>query len=246
LLGATLGHNFDRGVNGLQGGMGGVDPGETERVQSAFFTATFSIMGHIAKADGRVSEQEIQVARHIMAQMQLNSAQQQAAMKLFEEGKRAGFPLHEVLDQFKFECQRRRTLVQMFMEIQIATVLADGEVHPSEHGLLLEIGVALGFGRHHIDQLIQMAQAQQRYAGGTGGGRSQQASGPSLKDAYAVLGVESSTSDTEVKRAYRRLMSQHHPDKLVAKGLPEEMMKIATQKTQEIKAAYEQVKKARG
>jgi len=58
--------------------------------------------------------------------------------------------------------------------------------------------------------------------------------------------VDPKASDAEVKKAYRRLMSQNHPDKLVARGLPEEMMKVATEKTQEIKAAYEQVKAARG
>ena len=60
-----------------------------------------------------------------------------------------------------------------------------------------------------------------------------------LKDAYAILNISPSANDSEVKRAYRKLISQHHPDKLISKGLPEEMMKIATQKTQEIRAAYE-------
>lgn len=67
-----------------------------------------------------------------------------------------------------------------------------------------------------------------------------------LDAAYAVLGVATTASDVEIKKAYRRLMSQHHPDKLIAKGLPESMLKIATQKTQEIKAAYEKIKASRG
>ena len=67
-----------------------------------------------------------------------------------------------------------------------------------------------------------------------------------LEDAYAILEVSPQASDREVKKAYRLLMSRHHPDKLVAKGLPEEMMKIATEKTQEIRAAYEIVKNSRG
>jgi DnaJ like chaperone protein len=61
-----------------------------------------------------------------------------------------------------------------------------------------------------------------------------------------VLGVAAGATDAEVKTAYRRLMNQHHPDKLVAKGLPEEMVALATEKTQEIKAAYDTVKAARG
>ena len=74
----------------------------------------------------------------------------------------------------------------------------------------------------------------------------QQAGGRiSLGDAYSVLNVDENASDAEVKKSYRRLMAQHHPDKLVAKGLPEEMMKIATQRTQEIRQAYERIKKHR-
>ena len=61
-----------------------------------------------------------------------------------------------------------------------------------------------------------------------------------------MLNVQPDAGEAEVKRAYRRLMSQHHPDKLVSKGLPEEMVKVATRKTQEIKAAYEKIREARG
>ena len=67
-----------------------------------------------------------------------------------------------------------------------------------------------------------------------------------LRDAYAVLGVESKDDKATVKRAYRRLMSQHHPDKLVSRGLPEEMIQLATDKTQHIQKAYEKVKESKG
>ena len=86
-----------------------------------------------------------------------------------------------------------------------------------------------------------MVQAQQEFAYQQGRG-SKTPPQSTLKAAYQVLGVAETASDAEVKKAYRRLMNQHHPDKLVAKGLPEEMMKLATEKTQEIKNAYEQIK----
>lgn len=244
VLGAALGHNFDRGMSLVRRDEQ-FTRGDTERVQAAFFTATFSVMGYIAKADGRVSETEIALARQVMAQMRLSEEQKQAAIRLFNEGKQQNFPLDGVLEQFRRETHRRRHLIQMFLELQIYTALADGVLQDVERSALLKICAKLGFSRVQFEQLVAMVQAQQHFAGsgrpGPGG-----AAPASLDDAYKVLGVDRDASNDAVKKAYRRLMSQHHPDKLVAKGLPEEMMEVAKQKTQEIRAAYERVRDARG
>jgi len=235
LLGAALGRNFDRGIK-ITDQHGAFGSGQQERIQAAFFTTTFSVMGHIAKADGRVTADEITAAKDIMSRMQLNALQRAAAIKLFNEGKKDGFPLHDVIMQFHRECIRRRNLVQMFLEIQIATAMADGHVHASEKRILFAIGEQLGFNRGDIEHLFSLSSGA-----GQAPGRHRQP----LSRAYDVLGISKSASDTEVKKAYRRLMSQHHPDKLIAKGLPEEMIKFATEKTQEIKAAYEQIRESR-
>ncbi|NOY62319.1 MAG: co-chaperone DjlA [Gammaproteobacteria bacterium] len=229
LLGAALGHNLDRGVE-RAGGKG------AERVQLAFFTATFSVMGHLAKADGRVTRDEIASAEAVMARMQLSAEQKQLAVRLFNEGKSSNFSLDDVLDQFRHECQRRRNLIQMFLEILIFTSLADGTLHRAEREVLNHVSDRMGFSRAELEKLISMIGAQRSV---------QQSHSMSQEDAYAVLGVDADVNDAELKRAYRRLMSQHHPDKLVSKGLPEEMMKLATEKTQEIKAAYEMIKALR-
>ena len=133
----------------------------------------------------------------------------------------------------------------MFIEIQLQAAYADGTLDPAEQRLLLEICKRLGIPEFAFRRLERMIQAERHYGRGTGG-RSGRGAGPTLNDAYAILNVKTDASDAEVKRAYRRLLSQHHPDKLVSKGLPEEMMKMATQKTHEIRQAYEQVKEARG
>lgn len=249
LIGAAVGHNFDRGLVDAMKHEASSAAGratDTERTQSAFFAATFAVMGHIAKADGRVSEVEINMANNVMSQMMLDSQQREFARALFNEGKQEDFDLDAVLQQFKKECHHRRQLIQMFIEIQIATLLADGVVHATERKLIHKIGMLLGFDPGTIDQLIEMSQAQQQYSYQRY--RGQKTSVPNrdqLKEAYTILGVSPTDSDDVVKKAYRRLMNQHHPDKLVAKGLPEEMMKLATEKTQEIKSAYEQIKNSR-
>lgn len=235
LLGMSLGSHFDKNKQG--GGQGGYGFAQQERIQMAFFTATFSIFGHIAKADGVVSRDEIALMQNVMRQMNLPPQQQQIAKRLFNQGKGADFPLFDVLDQFRRECGRQRNLVRMFLEIQISVALADGELHPEEKKILLNIFDHLGFDQAYYDEMVGRVQAGNPFT--------KDSSKPSIKASYTLLGVNENNTDAEIKRAYRRLMSQNHPDKLVAKGLPEEMMKIATQKTQEIKAAYEQVKKSR-
>jgi DnaJ like chaperone protein len=243
LLGAAVGHQFDKGL--AEPILGGGAAGDQERVQTAFFTAAFSVMGHVAKADGRVSEDEIEMARALMREMSLDARQSRVAIDLFNMGKQDGFDVDEVTAQFKRECHRRRTLLQMFMEIQLHAAYADGVLHPAEESLLRRLATQLGFSAAHFDQLEAMVRAQSAFSASAAGGPGRRASKTLIADGYRILGVPASASDVEIKKAYRRLMSQHHPDKLISKGLPEEMMKLATEKTQEIKAAYETVKEAR-
>jgi len=250
-LGAALGHNFDKGLDGIPADTIGWNPGDQERVQTAFFTATFAVMGHLAKADGRVSRDEIRMAEVVMAEMELDAERRRAAMNLFNEGKSTAFPLDEILEQFRLECHGRTTLVRMFIEIQLQAAYADGQCDEQEERLIRRICRMVGFSEFEYTRLRRMIEAELHFrTGWQGGGRENEgarpSAGPTTQDAYAVLGVDTHTSDEEVKKAYRRLLSQHHPDKLVAKGLPEEMMKMAAQKTHEIKQAYDQIKKARG
>lgn len=238
LLGAALGHNFDKGLEGTGAGRRGAWYSH-DRIQTVFFTATFAIMGRLCKADGHVSEDEIKLARRVMDQMELSDGQVRAAMALFKEGKKPDFPVTEVLRQLNHEIGPRRNLRRMFVEIQLYAAYADGTIHPSERRILLLICNALGLGEQEFRDL-EAAIAGEIHQHRSG------RPGASIKDAYAILNVSRDVTDAEVTKAYRRLMNRHHPDKLVAKGLPEEMMKLAEHRTHEIRQAYVAIKHARG
>ena len=153
------------------------------------------------------------------------------------------FDLDAVLEQFRRKSHRRHTLIQMFVEIQLQAAFADGELERSEEVVLLHICRRLGVPEFVFRRLAQRIRAERQFGGAEGGAA---AARGTLADAYAVLGVSERDDPETIKKAYRRLMSQHHPDKLVSKGLPEEMMRLAAQKTREIRQAYEQVRQARG
>lgn len=248
LLGVALGHKLDnRGSKPrfsrhmLFGGS------RRERKQGAFFATTFSVMGYLAKVDGRITEREIELAERVMTRMELNQEMRDLAIQLFNEGKQPGFAIDDVLEQFRRLCRRNYMLVWMFIEIQMAAAYADGEPNPAERNLLIHICGRLGIAEQDFARLEQMIRAERHY-GGTyrDTGRRTTPVRTSLNDAYALLNITPEADVDAIKKSYRRMMNQHHPDKLVAKGLPEEMMKLASQKTHEIKTAYEQIRRQRG
>lgn len=243
IIGFYFGSIFDRGLS--QGDfVGGFHSTRgRQHIQQVFFKTIFSLLGHLAKADGRVSEDEIQTARSIMQQMRLNEEQKQQAMRFFAEGKTSGFQIDVLLDEYTQVSHQNRMLTQMLLEVLILGALADGELHENEKSILLHVFSRFGFSAADYERMLAMVQGQQHFhqGGGAGGQRyySQQSRENALKEAYDVLNVSADASAAELKKAYRRQMNQHHPDKLVSRGMPEEMVKMATEKTQEIKAAYE-------
>ncbi len=174
LLGAALGHKFDKGLEGLPEDAIEWEAGDRERIQTAFFTATFLVMGRVAKEDGQVSQNEIRLAEQVMAQMSLSGEMRRTAIRLFNEGKADGFPLDDVLEQFRQECHRRQNLIQMFMEIQLQAAYADGQMDVAEESLLLHICDRLNVSEFTFRRLEQMIRAERHYTGadaGAGGGR---------------------------------------------------------------------------
>ncbi|MDR5866939.1 co-chaperone DjlA [Halomonas koreensis] len=204
--------------------------------QAQFLESTFAVMGCLCKADGRVSEDELEASRKLWDRLRLDEAQRAQARADFTRGKGPDFDLDAELARVRRIAGSQPALRQLFLQVQLAAVAADGELHPAEREMLMRVVRGLGCSEAEIAQVEAMLRGGPEAAG---------ESGPSLEDAYQVLGVTPEASDAEIKKAYRRLMSENHPDKLAAKGMPESMREVAKERTSEIGSAYERIRKAR-
>jgi DnaJ like chaperone protein len=231
VLGALLGHQFDQGL-------GDTLPGATPRAQQIFFAVTFEVMGRVAKVDGRVTEEEVQIARRIMHRMQLKPDQVRQAIGYFTAGKRPDYPMQQRLNDLAASIGHRPEVARAFVEIQVQAAVGAGDMAQSKREMLWQIARTLGLNR------VELAQIESMLRGGRQVSRAEQRL--DLGSAYRTLGVEPNADDKDIKIAYRRLMNQHHPDKLVAKGLPESMTAVAEARTLKIRAAYDRIREDRG
>ncbi|TAL61376.1 MAG: co-chaperone DjlA [Legionella sp.] len=256
-FGILIGNFFDRGLTAHFTNPHWLYHAEKQKaVQKIFFQATFLVMGHVAKADGVISEQEIEMAKLLMNEMRLNKEQKTLAKQLFNEGKQPAFNLSATLTQLQTACRDNRDLLKLFVDIQYRASLVDG-LSPQKIKVLDTIFTLLGFAPLHKQYRFYEDFGSQAYDQEESQQYKQQQSSSSYREqkysphhhlnhAYALLEVEPTASKQEVKRAYRRMMSRNHPDKLIAQGLPQEMIKIANDKTQKILKAYELICEAKG
>ncbi|VFP80250.1 co-chaperone DjlA [Candidatus Erwinia haradaeae] len=219
--------------------------------QSLFFHTTFQVLGHLTKSKGRVTNTDIQVASTLMDRMKLHGDSRTAAQNAFREGKKIDYPMREKLRELRVACMNRLDLLRMFLEIQIQAAFADGLLHPNERRILYIIAEELGISHDQFTQFLRMMESSQQFGNGYQDTKeskhkthpSQNNNEPTLEDACTMIGVSSNDDINTIKRAYRKRMGEHHPDKLVAKGLPPEMMEMAKQKTQALQAAYNLIKR---
>ena len=226
LVGASLGHALidDKTRSGL------VESGRLtgqEQRQAVFFTATFAMLGKMAKADGRVCENEINVVRSFMHdKLQLDGPAQQFAISVFNEAKDNSTSFEEYARQFGQVFQQEPQLRMMFYEMLFTIALADDVLHPAEEKILREAPVLLGL---HADVFTTV---KRQFVN-------------DLSHHYAMLGLENDAEMADVKKAYRKLVSEYHPDKVVSKGLPEDFTRFAEEKFREINEAYEAIQQAK-
>lgn len=239
IIGLFVGHLFD---NGLVQTLKFASPENIARIKQSFFETTFLLSGYMAKADGRISQQEVDHTEAIISQMGLDATQRKRAIELFQQGASAGFQAEATIAEFMQASRGQRQLCQTLLFFLISLALADHKIEQVERDVLSRLAVQLGFTQAQLEQMLRMAQAQGHFHGSSGYGAQP---GTSLEDAYEALGVSKDVDDKALKRAYRKLMSENHPDKLIAQGVPEDMIKLATERSQEIQAAYEMIKKSR-
>jgi DnaJ like chaperone protein len=254
VIGAIIGHMFDHSMDQYEaaaGSSGGFarSGGAASTIAEEFFRTTFELMGHVAKSDGRVSEAEIDAARRLIQELKLGPREVGIAIDYFRAGKSPGYDANGGIERLREVCGMRHDLKRAFMELQLRAALAGNGLSPPARAILNRVGETLGLSGLELAYMEASLRTWQRGGGGAHGERpGARAFGSlgSLVECYAVLEVDSGVADHEVTKAYRRQMSRHHPDKLVANGLPESMAQLAKERTQRIQEAYEAIRAARG
>jgi DnaJ like chaperone protein len=227
-------------------------PEAAARVQALLFPALFRVMGHVAKADGRVSEREINAARTMMGALRLGPAQVQAAIGYFGEGKEPGFSLDGALAGLQPLLRTYPQVAQFFLEIELQAALAGNDLAPAPRARLMRAANLLGLDDRDFQRMELMMRWRMGAARGAGGpgapGAAPSAADQAerLRQAYALLEAGPADSNEVLTKAYRRQMSRNHPDKLQGKGLPEAMLERAKERTQQIQAAWELLRAERG
>jgi DnaJ like chaperone protein len=232
---------------------------DAEDVGALFVDVTFEVMGALCKADGVVTRDEIHAVEHAFSRLQLSEPERSAAREAFSRGKAPDFDLDNAVARFAERAGGNVLLFELFLQLQLTAVLADGQLHPAEREMLVRIARGLGLSEFHIAQLeallraatadqsgAEQSGAEQSGAEQPGAARSKRpVSRDRLKDAYTALGVSAETAPADIKRAYRKLISETHPDKLSAQGVPQNLRELAEVRTREINAAYDVIKRAR-
>ncbi len=244
-----------------------------QTIRESFFNTVFSLLGHIANCDGFINRNEIKRIETYMEKMDLSEKCKREAKHLFRAGTSPQFNINQVLKEFGKTATPN--LVQILLVYLISMARTDGLLVKKEMNVVQKVATELGYKSIIFDHLLRMISAQDEFTSPppqqktTGGNtwkkndeqpgtaqkknntgkenyyRQQKHTQPDLYEAYDALGVTRETSDKEIKKAYQKLVSQFHPDKLVGQGMPPDLINAATERFKKIQAAYEYIKKHR-
>lgn len=243
---------------------------EPNSVQNLFFKTVFTLLGYVARQDGPVNKQEIKRTETYMASMNLNANNKREAIRLFKIGAAPQFEVTPAINEFKRLALKSPNLTQILLVYLVNLARVDGLLVSQEVNAVQKIANGLGFSSIAFEQLLKMISSQDRFNDDPlKQGRqhhhkhnhqeqqtdkeyenNKQRGSFSNDDerstcAYDALGLSPKASDSEVKKAYRALANQFHPDKLIGQGLPPFMVNALTERFKYIQSAYDCIKKDR-
>lgn len=229
LLGVALGSQFDVDEKREYTDYQSDSFSAKEREQATFFISTFTLLGKIVHADGELSQSEINAFRNmIQNEFQLGSKESQLAYNLFINSVNNQYRYEELLQQFYSIFRTNRDMLLLQLDLMVRLAVADNNFHEHEKQMIQQARTAFQVSDSDYEEILK------RYTVDT------------LERYYAVLGCTALDSPDTIKAKYRKLVLEYHPDKVIAKGLPEEFVQFANKKFQEIQNAYEIIKKERG
>ena len=239
LLGAAIGHAVDKRIENGEAqslppwmGAGAAGARTEQERQVAFTLAVIGLSAKMAKADGVVTRAEIDAFKRLFQIPQQDMVKVGA---MFDQARQTADGFEVYARQIAQLFQDSPVVLEELLHALFLIAQADGDLHPAELAFLARVAQIFGFSAAHFDTIRARARA-----GGAGGAR------PTTEDPYAVLGLARTASDQEVKDTYRRLIRENHPDLLIAKGMPPELVANANATMAAINAAYEEIKRQRG
>ncbi len=222
VLGAVVGHQaFDSTQN-----KGGI-LSSLENKQSIYFAATYSMLGKLAKADGTVTQQEVNVIDRVMREnLRLTPQARDLAIEIFNTAKDSDEPFEAFANQFYDEFGRSKEVLSSVIDLLLLVGYADGSLHATEERMILS-AVSIFKLEQNYDQI-----------------KSRFSNLPEDMDKqYAILGAKRGDDIREIKKKYRKLAMQHHPDRIQSKGMAPELASAAEEKFKEIQHAFDLIEK---
>lgn len=225
IAGAALGHIlFDQETSFVSKTL---PFGHEEQAQAAYFVSLFSILGKLAKADGVVSREEINIVNQFLSTLRMPEQQKQFAKNVFNEAKNSPYTIDDFASQLYQVNQNQPAILLSFLDLLFKVAAADGKLHDEEESALFRIKNIFRISDSQFADLKSVYFRQDdRY--------------------YRTLNCTMQSTDEEIKSSYKKLVKEYHPDMIISKGLPEEFVDVATKKFQEIQEAYTRIRQERG
>ena len=225
IIGLSLGHHLvDKKAEYSQSG---AVPPKSEQAQAAYFVCIFSILGKIAKADGVVTNDELKVVDDFINGMNISETEKQFAKQVFNEAKNSNYSVEDFASQFYQINRGQPAVLHSFLDVLFRVAAADKVLHPAEEDALKKVKDIFQINDKQFSDIKSIYFTDvDRY--------------------YKLLSCSVDSSNDEIKKSYKKLVRDFHPDTIVSKGLPEEFTEFAASRFREIQEAYEKVRKERG